>query len=145
MSFFNFGRDTCVCWEWVVSILVLVDVFLQPAVALTTSSRILGFNPCFSGCLSSTIIAWNTRQSTECFNPCFSGCLSSTHINLSAHVNLVSFNPCFSGCLSSTLVHARFHTFWFFGFNPCFSGCLSSTQTVSWSTFSATKMFQSLF
>ena len=59
-----------------VSILVLVDVFLQSLIAVTSSTSITCFNPCFSGCLSPVL-----------FNP---PCI----------VNWLGFNPCFSGCLS---------------------------------------------
>ena len=39
---------------------------------------ILSFNPCFSGCWSSTNISTALYVVKWCFNPCFSGCWSST-------------------------------------------------------------------
>ena len=41
-------------WLFTVSILVLVDVGLRPALMRTVTGRTLSFNPCFSGCWSST-------------------------------------------------------------------------------------------
>ncbi len=43
----------------IVSILVLMDVSLQPEGFITGLKRYAGFNPCFNGCLSSTLILWN--------------------------------------------------------------------------------------
>ena len=44
-----------------------------------------------------------TKFAVKCFNPCFSGCWSSTPSVTAQKVCLIGFNPCFSGCWSSTI------------------------------------------
>ena len=55
MSFFNRFAIKAMLLDICVSILVLVDVFLQLIYIDGVASDTGGFNPCFSGCLSSTV------------------------------------------------------------------------------------------
>ena len=65
---------------------------------------IMSFNPCFSGCWSSTSTGLPCGAPHLCFNPCFSGCWSSTMLwKYQQHKLICCFNPCFSGCWSSTI------------------------------------------
>ena len=63
-----------------VSILVLLDVALQLRKENTGDCGLFhGFNPCFTGCCSSTTAeAQGWEVLWRCFNPCFTGCCSST-------------------------------------------------------------------
>ena len=61
-----------------VSILVLVDVGLRLIYFGSSEGAFVGFNPCFSGCWSSTLPLNIINHKVNCFNPCFSGCWSST-------------------------------------------------------------------
>ena len=44
----------------------------------------------------------NERRKMEGFNPCFSGCPSRTILDRFLECNQKGFNPCFSGCPSRT-------------------------------------------
>ena len=61
-----------------VSILVLVDVGLRHGYVAAVGWTGVSFNPCFSGCWSSTTPGYPFSIPYLCFNPCFSGCWSST-------------------------------------------------------------------
>ena len=127
-----------------VSILVLVDVFLQPGRWSCRERGIESFNPCFSGCLSSTAEADSAGGIQNGFNPCFSGCLSSTiratNEALWWHVVsiLVLVDVFLQHCGREWPRH-RCQCF-----NPCFSGCLSSTDSKE-ITVKELTVFQSLF
>ena len=64
-----------------VSILVLVDVALRPSAQVAYPLLRTSFNPCFSGCCSSTVPSAAILPELIGFNPCFSGCCSSTIYN----------------------------------------------------------------
>ena len=70
-------------------------------------ARSPGFNPCFIGCYSLTLLQ-DYRESTldiSSFNPCFIGCYSLIFQYFADIRALVcSFNPCFIGCYSLTTV-----------------------------------------
>ena len=128
-----------------------------------------GFNPCFSGCCSSTSITYlgyipqlvsilvlvdvalrrllissMQRLKLLSFNPCFSGCCSSTHcISSSSKSNIhVSILVLVDVALRQTTAEVGDRVQ--FGFNPCFSGCCSSTSATTSSQDLMVK-FQSLF
>ena len=110
-----------------VSILVVLDAGPQQSFLVSRAATARCFNPCCSGCGSSTLWERYRTRAGSCFNPCCSGCGSSTKItdqatycwwNVSILVVLdagpqlliglplesmpSSFNPCCSGCGSST-------------------------------------------
>ena len=102
--FLQFREEGRICLVPFVSILVLVDVFLQYQDSFKGGVQCGGFNPCFSGCLSPVVLAWSNWSISPCFNPCFSGCLSPVKLNgRMDHLKKGGFNPCFSGCLSPVL------------------------------------------
>ena len=110
------------------------------------------FNPCFSGCCSSTYFGLGISTQTACFNPCFSGCCSSTSVydkvnrqqpgfqslfqwmllfdkkNKNEELPLSVFQSLFQWMLLFDC-YLHYHI-WrlFYSFNPCFSGCCSSTK-----------------
>ena len=145
MSFFNSIGFYFKTGNLYVSILVLVDVFLQPDSTLAFNLSYNCFNPCFSGCLSSTNRgASNVTDPPFGFNPCFSGCLSST---LKAKNQNCLRGPVSILVLVDVFLQLRKPStgiLWTPCFNPCFSGCLSSTPCGSVSA-STLLMFQSLF
>jgi len=88
-----------------VSILVLLDLPLEPRSASSSKTPTSSFNPCFSGSASRTR-RWVSVPEYEqmSFNPCFSGSASRTAKTAEEVFNTVSesFNPCFSGSASRT-------------------------------------------
>jgi len=119
-----------------VSILVLMDVTLQPEYTLTGCSLVSCFNPCFNGCHSSTTFKQSLHIILLSFNPCFNGCHSSTRQKnkglespqivsilvlmdvtlqpsflLPTLICISCFNPCFNGCHSSTILNFFFTPF----------------------------------
>ena len=68
------------------------------------------FNPCFTGCYSSTCGEIGITRYKFCFNPCFTGCYSSTTNFIAPNGLSQCFNPCFTGCYSSTLQHMNMIT-----------------------------------
>jgi len=89
----------------IVSILILLDVLLQPIVAPLHLQEQFCFNPYFTGCSTSTdsfLSKW--AYDFNCFNPYFTGCSTSTFLILYLYFyQSSSFNPYFTGCSTSTV------------------------------------------
>ena len=103
-----------------VSILVLVDVGLRVLCSHIVRHRPLCFNPCFSGCWSSS--CWY--------------CISICHHKLVSILVLVDVGLRVEVGKMTTIEERSF--------NPCFSGCWSSRLTNQTPTYLLT-LFQSLF
>ena len=100
MSFSSLAHDKCVRVEIMVSILVLVDVFLQYRIDhLPMSPNQVSILVLVDVFLQSSATCYYS-PGHESFNPCFSGCLSPVATKLDLFLDIQSFNPCFSGCLS---------------------------------------------
>ena len=154
---------------WKVSILVLMELPLQQILRNNIMSFLTGFNPCFNGTTSATLVVGGRTLGIACFNPCFNGTTSATNLKRRKHQRskLVSilvlmelplqpqmvwlklkimfrFNPCFNGTTSATNSF-KSGLFWCCeGFNPCFNGTTSATQDEK-KISKCQDMFQSLF
>mgnify|MGYP000880874928 CR=1 FL=1 len=61
-----------------VSILVLMELPLQPKDIAKLREELKGFNPCFNGTTSATYLEKLANSQRNCFNPCFNGTTSAT-------------------------------------------------------------------
>ena len=110
-------------------------------ISLPTSRR---FNPCFTGCCSSTMLVAVSTLILCSFNPCFTGCCSSTTCWWRSPLSycVVSILVLLDVALQQTSMFVMLLCA--IRFNPCFTGCCSSTFTMREDE-ALEELFQSLF
>ncbi len=151
-----------------VSILVLLEVALRPQNEINAGHALWGFNPCFIGSCSATLLLPCLLMVKYSFNPCFIGSCSATRASRIYYDSQKrSFNPCFIGSCSATDlfigmggVSVKFQSlfYWKLLCDCKFSRSVDSLQTFQslfyWKllcdlshsfTFASTFVFQSLF
>ena len=73
------GSKKCACENIEFQSLFYWMLLFNIAPPSMISSSSMCFNPCFTGCCSSTGIFWKDVVARSSFNPCFTGCCSSTY------------------------------------------------------------------
>ena len=149
-----------------VSILVLLDVFLEVFASDNFVMTMFCFNPCSLGCFSRSSHAIEFRENGKVsilvlldvfledppiatttmmasFNPCSLGCFSRRGRSLSNLPWFLCFNPCSLGCFSRSGDNGQ-GGICGKSFNPCSLGCFSRRRHPKY-FHSLEKMFQSLF
>ena len=154
MFYFNFCLMARIVENWVVSILILLDVLLQLEFSFFSLLPEVFVSILILLDVLLQLSSDNSPLSScSCFNPYFTGCSTSTRQENKKEIkNFECFNPYFTGCSTSTQQLIIFFAYWRYvsililldvllqlvslptlclpslGFNPYFTGCSTSTD-----------------